>query len=238
MTKTKSTLQHYRPFSQGQKVWLKGKNLFMTHPTTKLAPKQFSPFKILRVLSPVVYQLILLAQWKQKRIHNVFHTSLLTPYHKTEAHRANYLEPPPNVIDREEEYEVEKILDSKRIGWGQKLHYLILLCPSSRHSRSRILVSKDIRIRVSHISVNPSCHVSKWTKSWSLVWLSGIWQSQAIGLRIGGLQGRIGCEGLHVMICFLSYWFIFCFVLVFVPHLVLHSLPFFAPVSLLTYVWF
>ena len=87
----------------------------MTHPTTKLAPKRFGPFKISRVLSPMVYQLILLAQQKQKRIHNVFHASLLTPYHETEAHRANYLEPPPDIIDREEEYEVEKILDFKRI---------------------------------------------------------------------------------------------------------------------------
>ena len=97
----------------------------MTHPMTKLAPKQFGPFKIARVLSPVVYQLILPAQWKQKRIHDVFHASLLTPYHETEAHRANYLEPPPDIIGGEEEYEVEKILDSKRIGQSKKLHYLI-----------------------------------------------------------------------------------------------------------------
>jgi hypothetical protein len=97
----------------------------MTHPTTKLAPKWFGPFKILRVLSPVVYQLILPAQWKQKKIHDVFHASLLTRYHETEAHGANYLELPPDVIEGEEEYEVEKILDSRRIGRNKKLHYLI-----------------------------------------------------------------------------------------------------------------
>ena len=97
----------------------------MTHPMTKLAPKRFSPFKISRVLSLVVYQLILPTQWKQKKIHDVFHASLLTRYHETEAHGANYLEPPPDVIDREEEYEVEKVLDSKRIGRNKKLHYLI-----------------------------------------------------------------------------------------------------------------
>ena len=45
MTKAKSTLRHYHPFSEGQKVWLKGKNLSMTHPTTKLAPKRFAPLK-------------------------------------------------------------------------------------------------------------------------------------------------------------------------------------------------
>ena len=43
-----------------------------------------------------------------------------------------------------------------------------LLCPSSRRSRSWILVSKDNCVRVSHVSVNPACHVSKWMKSWHL----------------------------------------------------------------------
>jgi hypothetical protein len=55
-------------------------------------------------------------QWNQKKIHDVFHASLLTPYHETTAHGTNYLELPPDVIDEEEEYEVEKVLDSKRIG--------------------------------------------------------------------------------------------------------------------------
>ena len=55
----------------------------------------------------------------------MFHASLLTPYHETEAHGANHLEPPPDVIEGEEEYEVEKILDSKRTGRNKKLHYLI-----------------------------------------------------------------------------------------------------------------
>ena len=62
----------------------------------------------------MVYQLTLPTQWKQKGIHDVFHASLLTPYHETEAHGTNYLEPPPDVIKGEEEYEVERILDSKR----------------------------------------------------------------------------------------------------------------------------
>ena len=125
MTKAKSMLRCYCPFSEGQKVWLEGKNLSMMHPTAKLAPKRFGPFKISRVLFPVVYQLTLLMQWKQKGIHDIFHTSLLTPYHETKAHGANYLKPPPDVIEGEEEYEVEKILDSKRIGQNKKLHYLV-----------------------------------------------------------------------------------------------------------------
>jgi hypothetical protein len=34
-----------------------------------------------------------------------------------EAHRANYLKPPPDIIGGKEEYEVKRILDSKRIRW-------------------------------------------------------------------------------------------------------------------------
>ena len=41
----------------------------------------------------------------------------------------------------------------------------MVLHSSPKRSRSRILVSKGYRVRVSHISVNPSCRVSKWTES-------------------------------------------------------------------------
>ena len=43
-----------------------------------------------------------------------------------------------------------------------------VLRASSRCSRSRILVSEGYHVRVSYVSVNPACHVSKWTKSRSL----------------------------------------------------------------------
>ena len=36
----------FHPFAQGQKVWLEGTNLKLTHPTTKLAPHCYGPFPI------------------------------------------------------------------------------------------------------------------------------------------------------------------------------------------------
>jgi hypothetical protein len=42
---------------------------------------------------------------------------------------------------------------------------LVMLRPSSRHSRSQTLVSKDNHVRASHMSVYPAYRVSKWTKS-------------------------------------------------------------------------
>jgi hypothetical protein len=88
----------------------------------KLAPKCHGPFKVIQVMSPVNYRLELLTQWN---IHDVFHTDLLTPYRKTPMHGANYQHPPPNLVEGVEEYEVERILDSRRHGRGRKLQYLI-----------------------------------------------------------------------------------------------------------------
>jgi hypothetical protein len=61
-------------------------------------------------------------QWS---IHPVFHIDLLTPYHETPLHGANYQRPLPDLIEGEEEYKVEKILSSQRFGRGRKLQYLV-----------------------------------------------------------------------------------------------------------------
>jgi hypothetical protein len=55
----------------------------------------------------------------------VFHVDLLTPYVKTEFHGPNYTRPPPDLIDREEEYEVESVLKSRCHGRGCKVQYLV-----------------------------------------------------------------------------------------------------------------
>ena len=52
-------------------------------------------------------------------------TLLLTPYHETEFHRPNFTKPPPDLIDGEEEYEIEEILQSRKNGRGCKVQYLV-----------------------------------------------------------------------------------------------------------------
>jgi hypothetical protein len=88
----------------------------------KLAPRRHSPFKVIQVMSPVNYQLELPTQWS---IHNVVHMDLLTPYRKTLTHGANYQCPLPDLVEGMEEYEVEKVLDSRQHRRGRKLQYLI-----------------------------------------------------------------------------------------------------------------
>ena len=114
--------QRFEPYQINDKVWLEGTNLTTTHPTTKLLPKQYGPFKITDVISKVVYRLELLPQWK---VHNVFHASLLLPYHETTTHGPNYHKPPPDVINREKEWEVKEIMGSRHYGHWKKLQYLI-----------------------------------------------------------------------------------------------------------------
>jgi hypothetical protein len=109
-------------FQTGDQVWLDGRNIRTFHPAAKLAPKCHGPFPIIRVLSPITYELCLPVQWK---LHPMFHVDLLTPYHETEFHGANYDKPPPDLINGEEEYEVERIVASRRFGRGHKLQYLV-----------------------------------------------------------------------------------------------------------------
>ncbi len=97
-------------YKEGDLVWLEGRHLHTNQPAVKLVPKRHGPFSIVQVMSPVNYRLKLPTQWS---IHDVFHIDLLTPYHKTITHGPNYSRPPPDLIDKEEEYEIEKILDSR-----------------------------------------------------------------------------------------------------------------------------
>jgi hypothetical protein len=109
-------------FQIGDQVWLDGCNIKMFHPTAKLVPKCHGPFPIVRVLSPITYELRLPVQW---RLHPVFHVDLLTPYRETEFHGTNYDRPPPDLISGEEEYEVEQIVASRHFERGRKLQYLV-----------------------------------------------------------------------------------------------------------------
>jgi hypothetical protein len=109
-------------YKEGDLVWLEGKNLHINQPTAKLAPRRHGPFKIIQVMSAINYRLELPMQWN---IHSVFHIDLLTPYRETTMHGPNFTRPAPELIDGEEEYSIEKILDSRQFGRRRCLQYLI-----------------------------------------------------------------------------------------------------------------
>ena len=79
--------KRFRPYQKNDQVWIEGTNIKTIYPSAKLGPKRHGPFKVLEQLSEAVYQVEIPQQWK---IHNVFHTNLLTPYKEMEPHGPNF----------------------------------------------------------------------------------------------------------------------------------------------------
>src|SRR5712671_4923814 len=112
----------FKGFEIGNKVWLEGTNIKSPYDSKKLSPKRYGPFEVVAKISHVAYQISLPETWG---IHDVFHASLLTPYKETDEHGTNFLEPPPELIEGEEEWEIEQILGKRHFGRGKKLQYLV-----------------------------------------------------------------------------------------------------------------
>jgi len=94
------------------KVWLWRKNIRTKRPSNKLDHKQISPYTILAKVESRAYKLDLPATVK---LHPVFHISLLKPTASMESiPRHHQSPPPPTIIQEQQEWEVEKILNSRR----------------------------------------------------------------------------------------------------------------------------
>ena len=112
----------FRPYKEGDSVWLDAKNLQTTHPTHKLRAKRYGPFRVIKALSHVACQLQLPPSWK---IYNVFHVSYLSPFRETTEHGKNFIEPPPDIIDGEPKWEVERVIGRWYYGRKKKEQYRI-----------------------------------------------------------------------------------------------------------------
>ena len=99
-------------FKKGDKVWLDSRNLKTIY-HKKMKQKWEGPFVITEVLSLVTYQLLLLALWQ---IHNVFSAMLLRKYKEDKVYGENFMEPPPELVEGKEVYEVETILNHRKRG--------------------------------------------------------------------------------------------------------------------------
>ena len=108
------------PWKIGNKVWLSAAHLLIKLPSWKLAPKRYGPFEVVEVLSPITFKLRLPKTWK---VHPTFHASELSSYRETDVHGPNATNPPPDLIDGEEEYEVEAIISHMTLHC--KIHYLV-----------------------------------------------------------------------------------------------------------------
>ncbi|XP_041437915.1 uncharacterized protein LOC121399951 [Xenopus laevis] len=107
-------------FKVGDLVWLSTVYLKLSCPSGKLGQRFLGPFPIIRQINSVAFQLKLPASW---HIHPVFHTALLKPASTFRFPGRTAPPPLPVVVDGQEEFEVEEILDSRLR--GKRLQYLV-----------------------------------------------------------------------------------------------------------------
>jgi hypothetical protein len=97
-------------FSVGQKVLLDNTDLSLNQPTRKLSERRSGPFEIVEKIGTHAYKLRLPQQWKG--VHPVFHVSKIYPY-REDPERPNFPAPPPDIVEGESEWEVERVLDAR-----------------------------------------------------------------------------------------------------------------------------
>ncbi|QRW15575.1 Retrotransposable element Tf2 protein [Rhizoctonia solani] len=108
----------------GDKVWLSHQNISTNRPSIKLSHKKLGPYLVIEKIGSHAYKLQLP---HTMRVHPVFHINLLTKFHP-DPHGQDPPQPAPITTEEgEEEYEVERIIDSKWKGRGKsrKLWYLV-----------------------------------------------------------------------------------------------------------------
>jgi hypothetical protein len=92
-------------------VWLDGRNIKTQRPSRKLDDKNIGPCKVLEKVGSTSFKLKL--PEGLEKLHPVFHSSLLR-WHRDDPLPGQINDPPPPImIDDQDEYEVEEILDSR-----------------------------------------------------------------------------------------------------------------------------
>ena len=107
-------------FRPGQRVWLSARDIPLRVESRKLAPRFIGPFKVVRRINPVTYQLQLP---RTLRINPSFHVSLLRPLLSSPLAPAARPPPAPRIMGGQPAFTVRRLLDSRRVGRG--LQYLV-----------------------------------------------------------------------------------------------------------------
>jgi hypothetical protein len=114
-------------FSEGDLVLVSTKNIKLktpglwlseevkkAHGSKKLLPKWIGPFPVTKAIGPLAYRVELPASLK---IHNVFHVSILKPYLTDGRIQPP---PPPDILEGEEYFRIDRILDHRITKRGRK----------------------------------------------------------------------------------------------------------------------
>jgi len=114
--------RHYQPsadsrrqqppdFQIRQSVFVRSQYFRTTHPSKKLSEKYLGPYEIIAQPSPQSF--ILCLPDTMRAAHPVFHVFMLEPAIPNIFQQRSEPPPAPVIIDREPEYEISKIVDSK-----------------------------------------------------------------------------------------------------------------------------
>ena len=98
-------------FEVGDKVYLDASDIKTTRPSKKLSHRYLGPFPIVRPVGSHAYRLRL--PRSMSRLHPVFHVVKLLPVPEDPIGRKARPPPPPTIVDGEQEYDVEEVLDSR-----------------------------------------------------------------------------------------------------------------------------
>jgi len=120
----KQTFESGKPkphiFMPSQKVWLNAKDISISQPSRKLAPRQLGPYDIIECTEELTYRLRLPPSMHQ---HPVFHIDRLSPWHANDIYGHDASPPELIEIDDNLKYEVEHILDSQK--YCNQYQYLV-----------------------------------------------------------------------------------------------------------------
>ena len=123
MRQTDGADRHHTPapaFQPGDLVWVDGRNWRTAHPSRRFENKHHRPDRVIRTIGTHAYELDIPATIRK---HRTFPVSLL--YAAAEDRLTGKVTPPPLpvIVDGEEKWKVEEIMDSRRMR-GQ-LQYLV-----------------------------------------------------------------------------------------------------------------
>ena len=154
-------------------------------PSQKLSHQRLGPFVVEQRMGPMAYRLKL-PHW-MKQLHLVFNMIKLTPApddpitgQKTEDH------PPPIVIDREAEWEVEEILDSC---WHQRRFQYLIKWKGYGHKHN--FWESASEVFTPELTVEFHC---KHPRALRYIWhmeFNNIFHSKSIAPRHSNLEGEV-----------------------------------------------
>jgi hypothetical protein len=98
-------------FKVGDRVFVRAEFFRTTRPSKKLAEKYLGPYEILSQVGKVSWKLRL--PDTMRSVHPVFHVSMLEPSTANTIPDRVQPPPPPVIVEGEEEFEIDEVLDSK-----------------------------------------------------------------------------------------------------------------------------